>query len=135
MIQETAHKGSHRWIKCSGYIDLISQYKEQEISFQKTRKMLHLTIQVNIRPDFYRANVQKSKILTSKMTLCTFNFCAMSNNDSENVILEKKQKKGIGKGVLGTGLAVNLVKDNLVILYLSNTFTGSKWVKDLKIQK
>lgn len=65
------------------------------------------------------------------MTLSTFNFCAMSNNDSENVILEI----GIGKGVLGTGLVVNLVKDNLVLLYLANTFTGSKWVKDLKIQK
>lgn len=37
MIQETACKGSDRQMKCLGYIDLVSEYKEQEISFQKTK--------------------------------------------------------------------------------------------------
>lgn len=40
MIQETAHKGSHRRMKCPGYTDLVSEYKEQEISFQKTKMLL-----------------------------------------------------------------------------------------------
>ena len=49
MIQETAHKGSHRWIRHPGDIDLISEYKEQEISFQQKRlKMPHQTTQVKI---------------------------------------------------------------------------------------
>lgn len=36
MTQETAGRGSHRWMKCPGYTDLVSEYKEQETSFQKT---------------------------------------------------------------------------------------------------
>lgn len=37
MIQKTAYKGSHRWMKYLGYTSLVSEYKEQEINFQKTK--------------------------------------------------------------------------------------------------
>lgn len=35
MIQKTAYKGSHRRMKCPDHTDLVSEYKEQEVSFQK----------------------------------------------------------------------------------------------------
>lgn len=45
---------------------------------------------------------------------------------------QEKRNKRTGEQVLGTGLAVSVIKDNLVLFCTASMFTSSKWVKELK---